>query len=658
MQPDPRHDEQDQKRSKELPHWTPSQPLIRRIASFTPFRKRADSPLRAHLPPLQTILAAAVLVLVPLAIAPGILLFFDVTPKIFVLTMGAGALLWFCNPLASITWNSPSRSYQALLLAMGMQALWLVVTTAASADPGLSIIGGTWRRFGLLSQGALLVWSAVLASQLAQAQGQAVRRTLLRASAASAILVTLTGLLQYAIWSFDSHSEIPWLSERPYGTLGHPLYFSNFLLSPAILCIGSALEESAAGWKWLARGAVVLASLGIVLSGTRSGLVGLLLGWAALAVLSGRQYLRRYVPVIAAALVLAGLVTILPSGDLLRTRIRQWQTDMLGGPRLWLWKDTARMIAARPWLGYGPDTFVEVFPRHESAGFARAYPDNYHESPHNILLDAAVSGGAVGLVLILVLAGVSLHTAFRHRKDQPLWAGVALGATVAQCAAGQFACFTAPTALLFYFTILMPVSLEGSISPPAHGSASNRWLPRIERAVALAMVLFAAGVAATDLALGRVQRDFRNADLEAAMRDYRVAQSWSLPGFAPDLWYSRSLLFLGERRQRLGMVFEEALAAARRAAHTAEDRANACYHLAVLEAGQRDFAAAERQLRLASGWYPAWYKPYWLLAQILESGHRIPEALAYAEKAADLSGGREPQVDRYAERLRRSSAGR
>ena len=80
---------------------------------------------------------------------------------------------------------------------------------------------------------------------------------------------------------------------------------------------------------------------------------------------------------------------------------------------------------------------------------------------------------------------------------------------------------------------------------------------------------------------------------------------------------------------------------------------NAAYHSALLYAGQHDPAGAVRELRTAIWWNPVWFKPYWLLAQILDSNGQIPEALANANKAAFLSGGHKPEVERYAADLRR-----
>ena len=43
-----------------------------------------------------------------------------------------------------------------------------------------------------------------------------------------------------------------------------------------------------------------------------------------------------------------------------------------------LWRDSLGLIADRPILGHGVETFATEFPRFESLQLARAYPDFYH----------------------------------------------------------------------------------------------------------------------------------------------------------------------------------------------------------------------------------------------------------------------------------------
>ena len=92
------------------------------------------------------------------------------------------------------------------------------------------------------------------------------------------------------------------------------------------------------------------------------------------------------------------------------------------------------------------------------------------------------------------------------------------------------------------------------------------------------------------------------------------------------------------------LAWEEALAAARRAIETAEDRHNAYYNLAVLSALNENSVEAEVNLRLAIDWAPHWFKPHWMLARILKLQGDQVAAAAEAAQAQALNGGKDTEV--------------
>ena len=98
---------------------------------------------------------------------------------------------------------------------------------------------------------------------------------------------------------------------------------------------------------------------------------------------------------------------------------------------------------------------------------------------------------------------------------------------------------------------------------------------------------------------------------------------------------------------------QQAMEAAIRATRTAEDRQNAWYNLARLLAGQNNPAGVERSLRNAIAWAPNWFKPHWVLAQLLEATGRHEQALAEAEVAFGLDNGRDPEVSETWRKLQR-----
>ena len=59
----------------------------------------------------------------------------------------------------------------------------------------------------------------------------------------------------------------------------------------------------------------------------------------------------------------------------------------------------------------------------------------------------------------------------------------------------------------------------------------------------------------------------------------------------------------------------------------------------------------EGSLRRAAAAKPTWFKPHWMLAQLLRLEGRVAEAAAEAAIAADLDGGKHPEVTRTAAEL-------
>jgi len=282
------------------------------------------------------------------------------------------------------------------------------------------------------------------------------------------------------------------------------------------------------------------------------------------------------------------------------------------------------MALDRPITGYGTEVFTAAFPHYESVALARAYPDFAHESPHNIFLDAAVSQGVAGLLLLGAFCVLGLRSAWRARGKYPRTCAALAGALAAGIVAQQFTVFTIPTAALFFATIALAAGLAG---PP------DVLRPRLP--LALPLVFAAAYYTIADHELLRARRALDVNDLNAPAPS------------TGDLWYSRMLLNAAQRspdvQQRLRAI-QQATIAARRATRTAEDPFNAWYNLAGILAAQNHAAGTEQALRQAIASRPNWFKPHWTLAQLLLIERRFEEARLQAVRAADLDGGKHPEV--------------
>jgi O-antigen ligase len=599
--------------------------------------------------------------LIPLIITPGLLSYFDITPKIVILLFGVCFCL-LCSRenernVRMLLSLRPGRWFAALL---GAAWLSVAIATTLSLHPALSLNGGNWRRFGLVSQSAILLFTLLAGAWLAADRRNIL--TFLRTVCASGGVASIYGILQYFGWdpllpaSAYQAGEGPFTIVRPPGTLGHADYFAAWLIAIAFLSIALARLESER-WRKTAAGVVcALAAVAIVLSGTRSALVGMCIGAALFLIVGRRRTTKSVLAIVLAGLAGLALFFVSTAGAKLRARLHWSIEDARGGARLPLWRDSVLMSMRHPIAGFGPESFAPEFSQFESQELARAFPNFYHESPHNIFLDALTTQGLFGLLVLLaicmfaVLTGI---TALRHDNDvsHPLIAAFA-GILICQ----QFTVFIAVTDLYFFLIVGLLVACSQS-SKPVHAFAPPHAAFRLLSPMGLVLGLFFACVAmrllVADIFLATVSRRIQTEDARGAAQAYQVVLRWQPAGTASDLNYSRAMQQLAGQSQDLGtqsQARQQAMEAGIRATTNAEDRQNAWYNLAALFAAENNLAATERSLRNAIAWAPNWFKPHWSLAQLLEMTNRQPEALLEARAAVERDAGHDPQV---AETLRR-----
>ncbi len=606
-------------------------------------------------------LRAAILIVVgalPLVIAPGWFLYFETTPKLGLLLAGLAVALWNAEQLTPgfrILWRS--RFGRLFLQIAGIQAVWLFITSVLSQDAAVSFFGTGWRRLGTTEHGAILLFCAIVAAWLAEDVSRI--RSLLRAICIGGIAVSAYGILQYfGVDPFlDSQSyrvAYDHLSIiRPPSTIGHSLYFAGFLV--VLICLSLALSviEASSRWRLVALFSMVTASTALLLTGTRSGLLGVIAAVAVGAWGARPKITQRRVALALAGSACCGALFWTPPAARLRDRLVQWSDDAKGGPRLLLWRDTFRMALDHPWLGTGSETFAGRFPKYQSEELARAYPDYYHESPHNILLDSLTSAGMPGVMLFLLLVGIGAASAVCSSLDRNLAAILAAGfAGIFVCQ--QFAPFVLSTALLFHLllAILVAGAAVGGVCPST--LPANKLLSAATLAAAMFAVVLAARMMQLDWLWASLQRDIRSNNLAKAVERYRGIDRMFPPVSGPDVWYSRALNTACKdiRDEPLRRkAWEQSVQAAIRATRFSEDRQNAFYNLAVFHASEGLSRDAEEALRSAIALAPNWYKPHWLLAEVLLSQGHAMDADTEVKLGRRLAGAAHPEIEETGKRV-------
>jgi O-antigen ligase len=285
---------------------------------------------------------------------------------------------------------------------------------------------------------------------------------------------------------------------RAVGNLRQPNHLATLLLWSAVAVVpilewvrtrGAAQTASV-----MLAGLFALLLFGVVLSGSRTGLVGaaLLAPWG---LLDGRLSRASRALLIASPLICAGgwwMLTLLAglqdAATPLGAAARLGESDLSSG-RLSIWRDTLTLISQHPWLGVGFGEFNFAW---TLTPFPQRHPQ-FFDHTHNLPLQLAVELGVPLALLVLGLLSWGLWQAFdRTRRIE------------GPDGAAYRACFVMVLLMalhsqleypLWYAYFLLPTAFAwglclGAGSEPASDAApsSGRWI----RMAGVAMVIGAA----------------------------------------------------------------------------------------------------------------------------------------------------------------------
>ena len=357
-----------------------------------------------------------------------------------------------------------------LLGPVALLGLILVLATLFSVNRQLSVWGSYQRQQGLLTWGTYLGLFVLTAASLRTRRQ--IRRLWLVLAWSSAPVI-FYGLLQAAgldpfTWRSDGVSPVLSTLGRAnflgsYLVLILPLTFyllcSNARRWPAILLLAgqlTCLALTQARGAWFGFGAAVLTfgALWAVVNRRRRLLAAMLAATVLSLALLG-------------ALNIPGgplaPLTALPGIDRL-SRLSDINAGSTAA-RVAIWRATWPLIAARPWLGYGPDTMQAVFDR--------VFPPQlvYYQGrqlavdrTHNLWLDLGMTAGVAGAAafgLLLLNFGWLARRELQRTTDSRLQLGwIALAsAAVGHLADLQFSFTVTATAAVFWLILALAAGM-------------------------------------------------------------------------------------------------------------------------------------------------------------------------------------------------------
>jgi Tfp pilus assembly protein PilF/O-antigen ligase len=327
------------------------------------------------------------------------------TPKVAVLrTIVFGlTVVWAVLVLSSPRYRSLSARTNALLVP----ALALIgVQTAATAlavNPAFSLWGSAERGQGLLTVICYPLLGLIVAATM---RSTAQARRLVAAVQLTAVPIVILAIAQIAGLDFGLLTDA---RSPAFSTLGR----SNFVAAYLAMLMPLTLVQTAIAARRHPRLAwgLLLAAEGVVLVLTRvrAGWFAAVVGMVVVLALWFRRELAVWwrKPALRVATVAAG------AGSTAAV-IALAQAGGSGAARLAIWQACLRLIFERPFLGYGPDALLLVFPRfyppelvyHQGRGFLV-------DRAHDFLLDWSVTFGVLGLVAWLTVLVAAASTGIR-----------------------------------------------------------------------------------------------------------------------------------------------------------------------------------------------------------------------------------------------------
>jgi O-antigen ligase len=310
---------------------------------------------------------------------------------------------------------------------------WAAVATVLAPQPVIAFWGEYRVGTGLVFLAAVAGAWAIGARAGARA-ARPVATALLVVCAVNAAIGAAAQLFDLSAYGVEP------LYGRAVGLFGNPVYLAELLCGGLWIALTRLIADpttEAHPRSKVQRRAEVAAGLligaGIELSGSRAGLA-LAVAAGAIAVWQARGRGRLLVAaVLVGGLALgAGIAAISPGSTTGTDRVTTVATADAGiRPRVDTWRAGLSAVASRPLWGWGPSgTLAATGPRRTLAVARNEGPDMMFADTHNLVVEAAVTTGVVGLALLLAWIGSAVVGARRRRTGHGLLGFAALVAGV------------------------------------------------------------------------------------------------------------------------------------------------------------------------------------------------------------------------------------
>jgi O-antigen ligase len=289
------------------------------------------------------------------------------------------------------------------------------ITSLTGADFYKSFYSYFERMDGVLSLIFLFLYLVLLFNIFSQ---EADWRINIRIILASSLAVAVYGFIQkFSILDIYKAGEV-----RMSSTIGNPAFLAGYLLLALGIGIYYFFSEQQKYWKYFALLVVALDLTAMLMTSTRSSLLGLTAGILVALALLGifkRGKIQKVCIAILALIIISGALFALNRSYFAGSKISLVQrlavtslSDKNTTNRLLTWQWAWQGIKERPILGIGQENFDIVFNKY----FTPRITEYWFDRTHNVYLDILVTSGIFGLAAYLGIFVFSLFLLFKQRR--------------------------------------------------------------------------------------------------------------------------------------------------------------------------------------------------------------------------------------------------
>jgi O-antigen ligase len=334
-----------------------------------------------------------------------------------------GSLLFFLIFVIVTRHNPFAGPLRWFYYAVGAFLAWLILAAAVGENPGraLAMLREEW------------LWVAIPIGVLLL-QHERYRERLITAFAVAIAAVSVYGVIQH-LTGLDLLHDTPLVPAEGYGwrvrgNFGGRLTFGNYYGTAAMFLLGWGLGVDKASFRTRRTLIIATAVLALIVA-TLSYSRGVAVGLAATVLLAGLLQGRRQFLVLLGVVVVAVVViaVTLPglAGRFDNVATQDIDPEYAGG-RVFIWSNSAKVVAENPIFGVGTGNFKEAYA-------AQLDPDvpafRIHAHAHNDFLNIAATSGLPAALLFGMIWLVVLGRCFNG------WRGRLAGL------AGRESCFLA-----------------------------------------------------------------------------------------------------------------------------------------------------------------------------------------------------------------------